>query len=168
MGDAVRARAIFLTELVWTAVTEAEAHNPPNAVMIGTTLYERVAGQNGAYCMSPNTDGDGNVQTAMLFQRNGTGNAQLTIPPIFDSNNQGNWVAYINGPITLVFKTSTSGNIREILSPGSSGNSGTWMYQYTAFSGYSQKYDSQKSTLDVKFTIEFPDCSLPFEGIFQG
>ncbi len=120
----------------------ANAADPPDRVLIGTAIYQRLETSSVICSVPPTTNGP-----PALFHRSGTGNVTMSVPPISSETAQpvgggGNQILQlIDGPITLIFNTPTSGSIRQLGSPNNSGEFGSDYYIYTSFCGYIQFYN---------------------------
>jgi hypothetical protein len=100
---------------------------------------------------------------ATLFQRNGTGPAQISLPQLTFANMNVNPQQYwaLEGRTYLAFSTSTSGvayfNFVDHYPAG---------VGRPSFTDYSQVFNANANSLVVSFRLAFPGCTVPVTLIY--
>jgi hypothetical protein len=75
----------------------------------------------------------------------------------------------IYGTVTLSFSTTRAGVLQNLISPNiNTQEPGTYTIQKFPFFGYSETFSPQTSALSLQFTVEFPDCTVPFVALVRG
>jgi hypothetical protein len=151
---------------VLAAIPAASEPTSPLGVFIGTSLYQFVENPDVFEC--------GVESSPVLFQAGKT-NKQKTFSSVYQiydlfwngANYQLRKAIY--GTFTLSFSSVHAGILQNLISPNIITNEpGTYTIQKIPFFGYSESFNPQASALIVQFTVDFPDCTVPFVAIVRG
>ncbi len=147
-------RGLLVVPVIGVAIFlagHAQAQTPPDKLFAGQTKQDIATKIFGASCYLN--------RGFSTFQRNGASlKAVISFNEIVDQS-----VYDLSGQAAMTFTTATSGIIHFKQTGNVPANVGD-----APFSGFSQTYDPTTLLLVVKFSITFPDCTLPVTAIYEG
>ena len=139
---------VALAAAIFVAAPSA-AQTPPNVLFAGSANSDVARGTNVWCAVEPGS---------ATFQRNGTGQAKITLPEV-------TWINYavtpavsyrLGGLLILSFSATANGAAAFVVPNGAPSS-----VSRPAFTNYIQSYSAASQALSVSFVIRFPICALP-------